>query len=69
MKLKYFICFNILLITNSLSQPKLCINCKNFIKERFEKDRFGKCKAAPYIIDDNYLITGYSNIKAKLRYI
>ena len=62
MKLKYFICFNILLITNSLSQPKLCINCKNFIKKRFEEDRFGKCKVAPYIKDDDFLITGYSKI-------
>jgi len=60
MILSYLFFINTFLSTNSLKQPKLCVNCKHFIKN--DKDEFGKCKANPYEIDDKYLITGYSNI-------
>ena len=59
MKLKYLIFINDLSIVNSLSKEKLCINCKYFIKNIFTESKYAKCKAFPYIIDNNnFLITG-----------
>jgi hypothetical protein len=63
MKLKCLIFYKILLIVNSLLHQKLCINCKHFIKKKFEEDRFGKCKVAPYIKNDDSLITGIKENK------
>ena len=47
-------------IFSFLSKPKLCINCKNFIKERVDQDdKYGKCKAFFTIKEnDEELITG-----------
>jgi hypothetical protein len=42
-----------------MTNPKLCINCKNFIKNNNLDNKYGKCKAFPKIKeDDEYLITG-----------
>ena len=45
---------------NLLQQPKLCVNCKHFIKN--DKDEYDKCKVNSYKIDDKFLIIDYSNI-------
>jgi hypothetical protein len=50
-----------LVVGNShIFNPKLCINCKNFIRNHNIGNKYGKCKAFPIIFqkDDEYLITG-----------
>jgi hypothetical protein len=57
MRLSYLFFINTFLSTNSLQQPRLCVNCKHFIKNG-SKDEYGKCKVNSYKIDDKFLITG-----------
>lgn len=39
-------------------EPKLCINCKHFIKDHFDI-KYSKCKAFPIVEDmTEYLVTG-----------
>ena len=57
--MRYLIFYIILLVCNCYTaKPKLCINCKNFIKHNIG-DEYGKCKAAYYVENNNnFLITG-----------
>ena len=60
MKFKYLFFLRTLSIGDCLLQPKLCINCKHFIKnEKNYGNEFGKCNAFSFIKDDDeFLITG-----------
>jgi hypothetical protein len=48
-------------------KPKLCINCKYFVKKSlFDENKFGKCSLFPREIEmpienDNYLVDGIKN--------
>jgi len=60
MIMKYLIFLITLISCNSHNiNPKLCINCKNFIGD-YIGNKYGKCKAFPIISqkDDEYLVTG-----------
>lgn len=47
--------------------PKLCVNCKYFTKNFFNKNEYGKCFLFPKEIDnDNYFVTG--KLESKLDY-
>ena len=60
--MKYFIFFITIFVGNCyITKPKLCINCKNFIKHNLG-DEYDKCNASYIKNNDNFLITGYSNI-------
>ena len=68
--MKYLIFLISIISYNShIINPKLCINCKNFIENHIG-NKYGKCKAFPIIFqDDEYLITGIINkIKTDYRY-
>ena len=43
-------------------KPKLCIDCKHFKKNFFERDKYGKCHLFP-IVDNNesFLVDGIKN--------
>lgn len=41
------------------TKPKLCVNCKYFVKDFFSANKFGKCSQFPMNDDSkNYLVTG-----------
>jgi len=59
----FIICFNILSTVFSMSnavKPKLCIDCKFFIKDNvFTLNEFGKCALFSKVKkNDNYLVDG-----------
>jgi hypothetical protein len=58
--MKYFIFLMALVAGNShILNPKICINCRNFIGFNLVGNKYGKCKAFPIIKEeDGYLITG-----------
>jgi hypothetical protein len=57
-----WILFSLFAMTNALA-PKLCIDCKHFIKNGVD-DKFGKCAFYPIIEDDDdFLVTGKRNVK------
>ena len=68
----FIICFNILSEAFSMSnavKPKLCIDCKFFIKDNvFTRNEFGKCALFSKVKkNDNYLVDG-SNQYDKTEY-
>ena len=58
--MKYFIFLIALVVGNShIINPKICINCRNFIGFNLVGNKYGKCKAFPIIKEeDEHLITG-----------
>lgn len=48
--------FSIIQIT-----PKLCINCKFYIKNIFATNKFGKCSLFPIDKDSDYFLTNGNN--------
>lgn len=70
MIMKLLIVLIALVLGNSHNiNPKLCVNCKNFIGN-YIGNKYGKCKVFPIIFqDDEFLITGKINkIKTDYRY-
>jgi hypothetical protein len=58
------ILFSLFAMTSALA-PKLCIDCKHFIKNGV-RDEFGKCAFYPIVDDDNdilFLVTGKRVVK------
>jgi len=41
--------------------PKLCINCKFYIKNIFATNKFGKCSLFPIDKDSDYFLTNGNN--------
>jgi hypothetical protein len=56
--MKYLIVLMALVVGNSnIINPKICINCRNFIGFNLVGNKYGKCKAFPIIKEeDEYLI-------------
>uniref|UniRef100_A0A6C0KMQ7 Uncharacterized protein n=1 Tax=viral metagenome TaxID=1070528 RepID=A0A6C0KMQ7_9ZZZZ len=55
----FILCLYSLLTTISSSiEPKLCINCKYYVKDFFSSDKFGKCYLNPTIKDNYFLVNG-----------
>ncbi len=56
--MKYFIFLVALVVGNShILNPKICINCRNFIGFNLVGNKYGKCKVFPIIKEeDEYLI-------------
>lgn len=68
-------CTSFLFLIYSLSifsldvKPKLCINCKYFVKDIFTKNEFGKCSQfIRYDDTKNHLVTGIDDRKKDLHY-
>ena len=70
MKFISFLLLNVLShIFGLTAKPKLCVNCKYFVKEFFSQDKFGKCSLFPRHDDSkNYLVTGIDDRKQDLYY-
>jgi hypothetical protein len=60
MKSIFFIILSIILSTTNSVKPKLCVDCKFFIKDNFvTPNEFGKCALFPKVKkNDDYLVDG-----------
>lgn len=51
-----FTLLNVLFLPILSLKPKLCINCKYFIKDYLSNDKFGKCSLFPKKENDIYML-------------
>lgn len=70
MKFISFLLLNVLSqISGLTTKPKLCVNCKYFVKDFFSANKFGKCSQFPRQDDSKYhLVTGIDDRKQDLYY-
>ena len=53
-----FFLYSLLTTISSCIEPKLCINCKYFVKDFFSSDKFGKCYLNPSMKENYFLVNG-----------